>query len=102
MSYTCQRTYQARKDLENIAQYTHDVLGETQLRTYMTELDATIQMLADKPEVLGQDKSQYRLGLRSISHKNHCFVFYRVKGQSVELLRVLHQRRNWQSIMPEK
>jgi len=102
MSYTIQRTYQARKDLENIAQYTHDVWGTPQLRTYMAELDATIQMLADQPETQAQNESQYWLGLRSASHKNHYFIFYRVKGQSVELLRVLHQRRNWQIIMLEK
>ena len=102
MSTTIQRTYEARKDLESIAQYTLDVWGAAQLRTYMAGLDETIHTLAGQPETQGQDRSQYKPGLRSIPHKDHYFIFYRVKGRNVELLRVLHQHRNWQRIMLER
>ena len=99
MSYTIKRTLEARADLQSIARYTHDTWGKEQLQTYMAELDATIQALMETPETRGQDRKYIKEGLRSLSHKNHYHIFYRVRGGTVEILRILHQRSNWQRMM---
>ncbi len=98
-TYSIKRTPAARDDLLSIARYTHDTWGEKQLRQYMAELDKTIQQLATSPQSKGQDRGNIRDGLRSVSHGDHYFVFYRVRGDTVEILRILHQRRNWQKMM---
>lgn len=99
MSYTIQRTLEARADLQGIARYTHEMWGKKQLQVYMAELDTTIQELMKKPITHGQDRKNIKEGLRALSHKKHYHIFYRVKGDTVEVLRILHQRSNWQRMM---
>lgn len=99
MAYRIVRTLRARQDLEDIGQYTLQRWGRRQMAKYLLDLDATIQQLATDPESLGQDRSHVRSGLRSIRHGQYHFVFYRVRGDTVELIRVLHQRRDWTRLL---
>lgn len=99
MIFKIRRTFQARSDLLDIARYTLDTWGQEQVRAYMAELDGTIQLLTENPQSKGHDRSSVKPGLRSISHKGHYFIFYRVDEETVELVRILHQRRNWQRIV---
>lgn len=95
MAHKILRTLRARQDLEDIARYTLEHWGRRQMAKYLRELDTTIQKLATDPELLGRDRSHVKPGLRSIPHKQYHFVFYRVRGETVEIIRVLHQRRDW-------
>jgi toxin ParE1/3/4 len=95
MAYQIFRTLRARQDLLEIAAYTLRRWGRRQMARYLRELDATIQQLATDPMHIGQDRSHVKPGLRSLSHKQYHFVFYRVRGDTVEIIRILHQRRDW-------
>ena len=95
MAYQIFRTLRARQDLLEIAEYTLRRWGRRQMVKYLRELDATIQQLATDPMLLGQDRSHVKPGLRSLPHKQYHFIFYRVHGDAVEIIRVLHQRRDW-------
>lgn len=92
-------TPRARRDLEEIAQYTQHQWGPEQTRRYMQELDETIQQLRVTPDTIGTDRDRVKPGLRSLSHKRYHFVFYRVRENRVEVLRVLHQRRDWAKLL---
>ena len=94
MKYKVFRSFHARQELDAIADYTLEMWGENQQRKYMMEVEATIARLHENPEK-GKDHGDIMPGLRSIAHEDHYFIFYRVKGRTVEILRVLHQRRDW-------
>jgi toxin ParE1/3/4 len=95
VKYQIIRSFDARNELDAIADYTIETWGENQQRKYMMEIEATISKLNTNPEKQGKDCSDIYPGLRSISHESHYFIFYRVKEQTVEILRVLHQKRDW-------
>lgn len=97
--YRIVRTLRARQDLIEIGSYTLRRWGRARMERYLTELDQTIASLSDKPETAGRSRDQIRAGLRSIAHRRYHFIFYRVVGDRVEILRVLHQRRDWINMM---
>lgn len=89
----------ARQDLKEIARYTLLTWGVRQLRRYLAELERTIRQLEHEPERAGQDRSSLREGLRSLSHQKQHLIFFRVTGRTVEIIRVLHHRRDWMSLI---
>lgn len=97
--YAIVRTPRARQDLVEIGAYTLRRWGRAQMERYLQELDQTISSLADKPQTAGQSRAQIRPDLRSIAHRRYHFIFYRVVDDRVEILRVLHQRRDWINTM---
>jgi toxin ParE1/3/4 len=99
MAFKILRTPRARQDLEEIGRYTLERWGRRQMTKYLGQLDKTIQQLASDPENLGQDRSHIKPGLRSLRHKQYHFVFYRIRGDTVEIIRVLHQRRDWANLI---
>lgn len=100
MAYRIVRTLRARMDLEEIARYTLEQWGRRQMAKYLRELDRTIQKLARDPDRQGRDRSHIKPGLRSLSHEQYHFVFYRVCDDTVQIIRVLHKRRDWLSLLP--
>ena len=64
---------------------------------YMAELEARTDTLADSPLTKGRQVEG--TDLRRLNHHNHYFIFFRVVGERVEIIRVLHQRRDWHGIM---
>ncbi|MBW2734850.1 MAG: type II toxin-antitoxin system RelE/ParE family toxin [Deltaproteobacteria bacterium] len=99
MAYTILRTLRARQDLEEIGHYTLGRWGRRQMAKYLRQLEMTIQTLAEDPEALGQHRGHIKPGLRSLRHEQYHFVFYRVQDRRVEILRVLHQRRDWATLL---
>lgn len=94
MKYDVQLSRNAEADLDSIADYTLEHWGVQQLQTYMADLKRTVDSLETKPEQKGISRTDLREGLRAISHQNHYHIFYRVRGGTVEILRILHQRRD--------
>nr|WP_306263473.1 type II toxin-antitoxin system RelE/ParE family toxin [Pararhizobium sp. IMCC3301] len=99
MTFRIRRTKAAREDLMNIARYTRDMWGDEQLQIYMHELETRISTLTDKPQTAGQDASYLVPGLGRLTHHDHYGIFYRINGSDIEIMRVLHLRRNWQRIL---
>lgn len=99
MSYDIKLTLRAQRDLEDIIEYTHRTWGSDQVERYVPELGRTIGELSERPSRQGKSLDELKPGLRYVQHKEHYFVFFRVEGQTVEVLRLLHQARDWRRIL---
>jgi toxin ParE1/3/4 len=80
----------AKRDLVRIGRYTEARWGRPQRDRYLTMLDGRIADLADTPPI-GRRRDEIREGLRSI-HAGRHVVFYRVGPDTIEIVRVLHER----------
>lgn len=92
--YEVQLSLDARADLKAIARYTLESWGKAQTDSYMLELKKTVHSLGDVPLMRGISCGDLQNGLRSIPHKDHYHIFYRVRGNTVEIIRILHQSMN--------
>lgn len=99
MIYKVMRSIRAREDLRSIAIYTKKEWGMAQVERYMQELQVTIDSLSQHPETKGFDLGWHCSGLRRISHRRHYHIFYRIQGDEVQIIRVLHQRRKWDALI---
>ena len=90
--YSIRFTEQADADLLNIYIYTYNTWNEAQAIEYTDGLKAAVNKLAENPNRIGTiDRSAVRSGYRSYRYQSH-LVFYRVSGQFVEVVRILHKR----------
>lgn len=85
----------AEVDLLNIARYTLRTWGKAQTASYLGELEAFCQTLADNP-ALGRACDHIRPGLRRMEHGKHV-IFYRRGSTGILVSRILHQ-----GMLPEK
>ena len=101
MTYEIKLTEQAERDLEGIIEYTYREWGPEQVDRYMAQLGSTIDLLEERPSRRGRSLDELKPGLRYLRHEQHYFVFYRVEEQRVEIVRILHQRRDWRRLLHE-
>lgn len=80
----------AQLDLFDIADYTFETWGEEQTYRYIGDLEACLKRLAHSPG-LGRPCEDIRSGYRRLEHQKHV-IFYRVDGEGVFIIRILHQR----------
>jgi toxin ParE1/3/4 len=83
-------TKRAEADLFDIADYTRQTWGEAQCARYLDQLEDSCQRLADNP-MLGRPCEHIRPGLRRREQGKHV-VFYRRDGNTILILRILHER----------
>lgn len=88
-------TAKAEQDLLDIWLYTYRTWGETQADRYLDELHRGIRLLAENP-TLGSDYGHIRHGYRRSSINYHR-VFYRYSGDTLEIMRVLHESMDVES-----
>lgn len=84
------RKPRARADLLEIWNRTVETWGEAQADAYLDDIGCAIETLAEFPK-MGVDCSWLRNGYRRLS-VNHHLVFYQVVGDTIEIIRVLHER----------
>jgi toxin ParE1/3/4 len=99
MTYAIKLTSQAQSDLEGIVEYTYRQWGAAQLEAYLEGLHRTIDGLKENPQRQGRALDELRRGLRYVRHQQHYFIFYRVERDRVEVLRIIHQRRDWRRLL---
>lgn len=80
----------AQLDLFDIADYTFETWGEEQTYRYIDDLEACFRRLARSPGI-GRSGEDIRPGYRRLEHQKHV-IFYRIDGEGVLIIRVLHQR----------
>jgi toxin ParE1/3/4 len=85
---------EADADIENIAEVSLQQWGLVRAERYILELHDAFRRLADFPD-LGRDASLVRFGYRKIEVAGHS-VFYRRVEDSVLIVRVLHQRMDFE------
>lgn len=82
----------ARNDLKVIYQYSLRKWGETQSSTYLDAIKTQFWNLTEHPEIgiVREELSPY---MRSFSIESHV-VFYRLRTEHIEIVRVLHSRQD--------
>ncbi|MDX8354676.1 type II toxin-antitoxin system RelE/ParE family toxin [Cognatiyoonia sp. IB215182] len=80
----------ARRDLADIWEYTAETWGTAQADAYVTQLSDVFARLLDGT-IVSQTADDIRRGVRRVPVGKH-MVFFRVVGETTEVLRVLHQR----------
>ena len=88
-------TVQAEDDLDGIGAYTLVRWGEDQAIRYLTKLDETFTALA-RTSSLGKDRDDLRPGLISCPCNRHMIFFRRGVQGDVEILRILHERMDFE------
>ena len=85
----------ARRDLDDIRDWTIATWGRAQWQAYYRGLGAAFRRIASEPEC-GRPRALLGVGVRSLAYEKHLIFFAQVAnfgGQTV-ILRILHQRRN--------
>ena len=85
-----QLTELAKQDLRSIGRYTQTTWGREQRNTYLAKIDAAFQLLAMEPQ-LGKSCDDLRAGYRKYPVGKH-LIFYRQSANSLEIIRILHER----------
>lgn len=83
----------ARADLAEIWQYTASTWSSDQAERYTDLIIDSFEALAAAPE-RGRDASDIRDGYRYWTVGRH-FVFYRIIANKPEIVRILHQQRDF-------
>ncbi len=84
----------ARQDLAEIRDYSRSEFGHATGDTYLLGFDKHFERLMDFPE-LGVAVPDDTHGRRMFRYRSH-FVFYRVDGQNLKIVRILHIARDAQ------
>lgn len=83
-------TKRAQRDSKNIQLYTLRHWGHEQAVVYEAAFDEAYARLRENPEI-GRERPEYGSGLRSLLVEHH-LVYYRIKGDLIEVTRILHER----------
>lgn len=84
-------TRKAEQDIRNIWSYTIDEWGEVQAERYLKGLEEKLELLSDSPDSIGKNRDSLKSGYMSSLYEKH-IVFFKKAGNSIEIIRVLHQR----------
>jgi len=83
----------AQRDLDEIWNYSAATWGIEQAELYVREIWRVIEILADDPR-LGRPCDDIRAGYRKYPSRSH-LVFYRVVEGGIDVVRILHQRMDF-------
>ena len=78
----------ALEDLKSIGRYTLKSWGREQRNIYLSKLDESFYLLAERPQ-LGSARDDIRNGYR-VYHVRRHLIFYRQKPTEIEIIRIMH------------
>ena len=87
----------AAQDLDDIWDYTARIWSPAQAETYLTGIRQSVQTLAGMPDI-GRLRPEISPPVRTHPNAKH-LIIYRVEGATLVVLRILHTRRNWQTLL---
>ena len=90
--YKLHKQARAKQDLKKIWLYTYKKWGEAQADQYFDELDNGLKTLCHNPNI-GKNRDAIRAGYCSFQINRHA-VFYKVTASTIQIIRVLHVRRD--------
>ena len=82
----------AKTDLKDIYQYGLRQWGQNQSESYLEYIKEQFWTLTEQP-LIGVDRSELLPGARSLPIESHT-LFYRVTPDTLEIIRVLHDRQD--------
>jgi toxin ParE1/3/4 len=88
----------AQADLDDIWDYTAERWRLDQAETYTRDIWQRIEKVAARPAI-GQDCFDIRVGYFKISCGSH-FLFYRLTANGIDIVRILHERMDYDSHLP--
>jgi toxin ParE1/3/4 len=87
----------AEKDVKELIRFGYSEYGFNFTTEYARQLKQRIAQLRELP-FIGAPRNDVRPGIRLLIFKAHN-IPYRVNGETVEIVRVLHRRANWANLM---
>ena len=99
--YIVEYSKDSKQDLIDIKKYIKYNLQEPTIANNLnTKIKKEIKELANTPEIYSiiDDDFLKKLEIRKIIVDNY-IVFYRVKNNSIEIVRVLYGKRNWINLL---
>lgn len=82
-----------QNDLRNIYQFGLRRWGKLQSVSYLNNLKTRLWTLIQQPHI-GIERPDLQPGIRSFPTSTSHMVFYRIQGQSIQVIRVLHVRQD--------
>lgn len=82
----------ARDDLKRINQYGKLNWGAPRAFSYLDQLKVQFWSLIEHPKI-GRERNELLPDMRSLAVASH-IIFYRLKDQQIEIVRVLHDRQD--------
>ena len=82
----------AKNDLKDIYEYEVRQWGQGQSDSYLTMIKETFWSITEQP-LMGIERNELSPSFRSFSIESHT-VFYRIRNEKVEIIRVLHGRQD--------
>jgi len=91
-------SYDARRDLDEIWDYSRGQWGVRRAVAYLRDLQAAINLIVEHPDI-GQALDAPDAAFRKRPVGSH-IIFYRLEAGLVEIVRVLHQNMDATSRLP--
>jgi toxin ParE1/3/4 len=88
----------AQTDLAEIWDYTAERWGAEQAATYIRRIESSVEAAATEP-TSGTACDHIRAGYRKLRSGSHV-LFYRVGEDGIEVMRILHQRMDFEQHFP--
>jgi toxin ParE1/3/4 len=101
MTYRVTFTRRAQTDLNGLFDYLADRFGSTNAQRYVEQIEKTCQSLVTIPN-RGTERSDLRPGLRIMGFRRRVTIAFRVKGDSVSILRLLYGGRSAELAFPAR
>lgn len=99
--YNIEYSKESKEDLIGIKQYIKYNLQEPEIANKLiSNIKKSIKTLKDNPEIytIIDDEMIRKLDIRKLIVDNY-IVFYRIKDDSIEIVRIMYGRRNWINLL---
>lgn len=99
--YNIEYSKEVKEDLIRIKQYIKYNLQESEIANKLpSKIRMSIKTLKDSPEIYAiiNDDIIKKLEIRKLIVDNY-IVFYRIKDDSIEIVRIMYGRRNWINLL---
>ena len=99
MTYRVDFTRGAQSDLLGLFDYLADRFGIPNARRYVEQIEKTCLSLGTMPN-RGTERSDLRPGMRTMGFRRRVTIAFRVKEDSVTILRILYGGRSTEVVFP--
>ena len=89
----------AMADIDDIWEYSAATWSPMQADRYLSGLEGILRLLCHEPG-LGRQRREFRPPVKLYPYRSH-LIFYQSDVESVDVIRVLHARSDWQSVIAE-
>lgn len=86
-------THRAERDIAKASEYLDRETGNPEFgHRLVLDFQRVMYLISENPR-MGRARPELRKGLRGFSHGHHT-IFWRLRGEDIQIVRVLHQRQD--------